>query len=39
MAMKITKASTSDIKAAYNLTNGIKGKLFADKGYKNYLPL
>ena len=33
MAIKITKANTSDIKAAYPLTSGLKGKLFGDKGY------
>ena len=33
MAIKITKANNSDIKAASALTKGLSGKIYGDKGY------
>ena len=33
MAIKITKGNRSDLSAIPNLIKGLKGKLFADKGY------
>lgn len=33
MAIKITKGNKSDLSAILTLTKGLKGKLFADKGY------
>ena len=33
MAIKITKGNKSDLSAISTLTKGLRGKLFADKGY------
>jgi len=33
MAIKITKANNSDLSAASDITAGLKGKIFGDKGY------
>lgn len=33
MAIKITKAGSSDLSAANSITTGLQGKIFGDKGY------